>query len=322
MNRDLLPYILTLGATLSFSSASLVFERFSKRVSVLWMNTAKAFVALALLMVTLPILWWTTGTFSILGSGSGPWIPPTSLSTTVLILSGIVGLGVGDLFLLDAFIRIGVARTLMLYGFQPLLLGAGAALFFGQMFDTERLVAVAFLIGCLFVFSLERYRETRSWEIRGLIMAIIGVSMDSTGVLLTRYAFEQSPHTQPLEGHAIRCVGALLSYVVIAGVIHLYRRHKMLDTRTPVIGLIANFRSFDWKSRGLLLLGCFGGTYLSLCLYLTAIQIGHLASISAIAITGPMFAALLESIIQRRRPSSYLMLAFVLFLGGFYILVR
>ncbi len=276
------------------------------------MNTAKAGVALSLLCITLPAIW-------SLGSTAPSW--PTATSFLVLILSGVIGLGIGDLFLLGAFVRIGVSRTLMLYGFQPLLLGLGASLFFDQSFDTRRLVAIAFLIGCLFIFSLERYRETKSWEIRGLVMALIGVSMDSAGVLLTRYAFEHSPLTQPLEGHFIRCVGALLSYAAVAFLIHTRRWWTKSSDRTPVIGLIENFKRFDSKSRALLLLGCFGGTYLSLCLYLTAIQIGHLASISAIAITGPMFAALLEALLLKRRPSPYLLVAFALFASGFAVLI-
>ncbi len=319
---DLVPYMLTLAATLSFSSASLVFARFSRSVSVLWMNTAKAAVALALLCITLPLLWAANGTFTLFGTSTGTWTAPTDFSTGLLLLSGVIGLGIGDLFLLDAFIRIGVSRTLMLYGFQPLLLGIAASYLFGQAFDTHRFIAIAFLIGCLLVFSIERYREARSWEFRGLIMAIIGVAMDTTGLLLTRSAFEHSPHTQPLEGHAIRCIGALLSYAALAGFIHARRRLKNSEERTAVIGLFSNFFRLDTKSRSLLLLGCFGGTYLSLCLYLTAIQLGHLASLAAIGITGPMFAALLESIILRKRPSRYLVFAFVLFLCGFFVLVR
>lgn len=309
---SLLPYVLTLGATLSFSSSSLVFAKFSRRVSVLWMNTAKAAVAFTLLCFTLPVL----------GMLAGPLVLPSEISAWVLLLSGAIGLGIGDLFLLDAFIRIGVSRTLMLYGFQPLLLGVGAMLMFDQSFDSHRLIAIGFLIACLLIFSLERYRETRSWEIRGLMMAIIGVSMDSAGVLLTRFAFEHSPQTRPLEGHFIRCIGALLSYAVVAALIHARRRLKKSPDRTPVIGLFSGFLRLDMKSRSLLLLGCFGGTYLSLCLYLTAIQSGHLASLAAISITGPMFAALLETLIQKKRPSLYLLAAFVFFVCGFYILVN
>lgn len=278
------------------------------------MNTVKAGVALALLSATLPLLFWINGTLTT-------WSPPTDFATAMFLTSGALGLGIGDLFLLGAFVRIGVSRTLMLYGFQPLLLGAAGYIFFDQSFDSRRWLAIAFLIGCLLVFSLERYRETKSWELRGLAMAIVGVSMDSGGVLITRLAFEDSPTTHPLEGHFVRCLGALLAYAVVAFAIRIYRHRKDPRDRRPVIGIVSHFFRFDGKSRALILLGCFGGTYLSLCLYLTAIQTGHLASISAIAITGPMFAALLESVIHKKRPTAYLMVAFLLFLGGFAVLI-
>lgn len=312
----MLPYLLTLGATLSFSSASLIFATFSRRVSVLWMNTIKALVALALLCLTLPPLLAVT-------VGWSAWQPPSSAALLTFLVSGALGLGIGDLFLLDAFIRLGVARTLLLYGFQPIFLGIMGAVLFQQPFSfgSYRLLAIAFLIGCLVIFTLERYRETRSWEFRGLIMAIIGVSMDSTGVVLTRFAFEHSPHTQPLEGHFVRCVGALLSYVGVVAYFQLRRRLSGSADRTPIIGIALHFQRLDPRSRILLVLGCFGGTYLSLCLYLTAIQIGHLASISAISITGPMFAAALEAIVQRRRPSRYLLAAFACFVCGFSLLL-
>lgn len=307
----MLPYLLTLGATLSFSGASLIFAHYSRRISVLWMNTFKAFVAFSLLTLTLPIL------FAINGQWSG-YAPPTLDSTLLLLISGAIGLGIGDLFLLDAFVRIGVSRTLILYGFQPIALGLAGSLLFGQTFSSLRLIAVGCLIACLIIFNLEHYRENKRWVLRGFFFALLGVSLDSGGVLLTRLAFEQSPHSQPLEGHFIRCIGALVFYAFYAGFLRL-RRPK--HDHTPVIGLYSNFIRYDRRTQGILFFGCFAGTFLSLCLYLTAIQIGHLASISAIAITGPMFAALLETTLQKKPISRSLALAFAFFIAGFIVLL-
>lgn len=307
----MLPYLLTLGATLSFSGASLIFAHYARRISVLWMNTFKAFVAFSLLIFTLPIL------FTITGHWSG-YMPPTLNSIFFLLISGAIGLGIGDLFLLDAFVRIGVSRTLILYGFQPIALGLAGRVIFGQTFSGIRLVAVGCLIACLIIFNLEHYRENKRWEVRGFLFALIGVSLDSSGVLITRLAFEQSPHSHPLEGHLIRCIGALIFYILYAGILRLRRpKHDF----TPVIGLYSNFVRYDRRTKGLLFFGCFAGTFLSLCLYLTAIQIGHLASISAIAITGPMFSALLETILQKKTTSRYLLLAFAFFAIGFAVLL-
>lgn len=301
-----LPYLLTLGAALCFSSASLVFAQFSKRLSVLWVNTVKALVAALLLIPTLAVLHLT---------GLTSFVAPDPTSIGLLVLSGALGLGIGDLFLLDAFTRLGVSRTLILYGFQPIGLGLVAAIFLGQAFPLVKLIAVIFLIACLVIFSLERYKESGHWEIRGLVNALIGVSLDSTGVFISRLAFDQSPELHPLEGHFVRCLGALSCYAAIS-IFYKYRGQPERRIR-----LIEYWRSLEPAAQRWILLGCFGGTYLSLCLYLTAVRIGHLGSIAAVGITGPMFAALLETVLHKKRPSGYLAAAFTAFLIGFAVLL-
>lgn len=283
-----------LGSTLSFATSSLVFAEYSRRISALWMNCFKCVVAFALLAATIPL---TTG-----------WQTPSIESVTGLILSGFIGLNIGDLFLLNAFAKLGAARTLMVFGFQPLFLGVAASLFFGQKFEPRSLLAVFFLIACLMTFAIERFRHERVWGFNGLLYALIGVSLDAGGVLLSRAAFEHSPHLPPLEGNFYRCFGALLGFALISRFrpIQLLNGYKQLTTN---------------RTRALVIAASFAGTYLALLLYLTAVKIGHLASISSIAITGPIFAAALECFIYRRAPSRYLIAAFCFFATGFYILI-
>ena len=164
-----------LGSTITFATSSLVFAEFSRRISALWMNCFKCIVAFAFLALTIPI---TTG-----------WTPASFESLTGLVLSGFIGLNLGDLFLLNAFAKLGAARTLMVFGFQPLFLGFAAHLVFGQKFNPHSLLAVFFLIACLTTFALERFRQERVWGVNGLIYALIGVSFDASGVLLSRAAF-------------------------------------------------------------------------------------------------------------------------------------
>jgi drug/metabolite transporter (DMT)-like permease len=294
MSNDHLSLFYALGATLSFASASIVYAAYSKRVSVLWMNCFKSFVAFIALAITIPIF-------------SG-WHPPSSLALAGFILSGLIGLNIGDLFLLSAFTRLGVARTLILFGFQPLLVGVAAYFLFGQALNPQRFLAVIFLIACLFIFSFERYRTERRWEISGLFHALMGVVLDTCGILITRASFANSPSVTPLEGHFFRCFGALIGFAVLAQI--------------KPIGLFKNFQVFPVKNRLILIAAALGGTYLSLFFYLTAVKIGNLASIAGIAITGPMFATLLELVVNRRAPNRYLIAAMACFSVGFYILIR
>lgn len=318
-----LPYFLTLGASLSFSSSSLIFSHYSRELGVFWMNVLKASVAFLLLIPTLIVV------LTVTQSAAGlprifDYHPPQTTTVLGLLLSGALGLGIGDLFLLDAFRRLGVSRTLILYGFQPIVIGIGSFILFGQTVSTAKAIGILCLILCLFVFSLEKYYESKRWDFKGLIIALIGVSFDISGVLITRWSFDLSPATHALEGHMIRCVGALLSYLMI---LLLFRnvdaesRWARILSIPQNLAILPRLKALTHVQKSVLFVGCFGGTYLSLCLYLTAVQIGHLASISALAIAGPLFSTLLEAIIYKKRPNLHLISAFILFAGGLYCLV-
>lgn len=286
--------LFALCSTLSFATSSLVFAEYSRRISVLWMNCFKCLVAITLLGITIT---FSTG-----------WRTPSLPAFSGLALSGLIGLNIGDLFLLNAFASLGAARTLMVFGFQPLFLGIAATLLFNQDFDPRRLLAVVFLIACLFTFSLERFRKERNWGLFGLVNALMGVSLDACGILLSRASFEHAPNISSLEGNFYRCAGALIGFVAIS--------------RFRPIRIAEGFKKIESiKARTIVIAASIGGTYVSLLLYLNAVKIGHLASISSITITGPIFATALESLIYRRAPSRYLILAFIFFGTGFYILM-
>ncbi len=285
---------LALGATLAFSSSSLVYAEYASKVSVLWMNCFKSAVAFVLLLVTLPLFF-------------GGWHHAEPIVVAELMLSGLLGLNIADLFLLKAFTKIGAARTLMLYGFQPVIIGIGANILFGQSLNPTKLIAVLFMIACLFTLSLENYRVHKKWAVSGLVLAFVAVTLDAGGILITRTAFETTRVVTPVESHFYRCLGALIGF----GVMSLFRP----------LPLISGFMRWPKRQRVLLFAAAFGGTYLSLILYLYAVKYGHLASLAGITITGPMFATILECVIKRKMPSGYLLTAFGFFAIGFYVLI-
>lgn len=286
-------YVLALGATLSFSSASLVFSQFTRNYGTLWVNAVKAAVAFILCLITAP-LW-------------GPWVQPSLHSFLALGTSGLLGLCLGDLFLLVAFTELGVSRTMILFGFQPLFIGAVSAVVFDQHFKFLQLFAVLFLFLCLLTFAYEGFRKEGRWRIRGLSFALIGVVLDACGVMLSRYGYDQTPELSALHGHLIRCGFALLGFFIIS--------------RWQPLPLVQTFKEMALKKRLLILGASFLGTYFSLFLYLNAVRIGHLASLSGIAITGPLFAALIESLWTRTWPRWTLIVAFGFFFVGFAILM-
>lgn len=283
-----LALVAAFGSSLSFSTASVVFARFSREISSPWMNTMKASVAAVAFAIVLLL--------------SGTWVPLDQRSGLALLTSGAIGLGIGDLFLLSAYARIGVSRTLMVFSFQPLLIGFASALIFGQDVGTARAIAILFFIACLFLLSFERYRSEGHWEIRGLVFALIGVGLDNSGVILSRWAFDQSQVLEPQQANLVRIAGALAVFAVFSLV--------------KPIGLVKHFIALKPRDRALALGAPLVGTFLSLSLYLFAVKNGHLATVSAIVLSGPVLAALIESIVQKKPPSRYLIGGLLcLFLG-------
>ncbi len=283
-----------LGANLTFSISSVVFTEFSAKHTVLWMNAFKASIATLAFFLTVFI-------FNL-------WGHPSLATVGVLSLSGFLGLLLGDLFLLSSYTQIGPGRCLMLFGFDPIFLGIMALFLFAQPFPLYKILAVFCMVACLFTLSFEKFKEHGHWHWRGLWHGLLAVFLDACGVLLTKQAFEMSPQMSPVEGNLYRGLGAVFGFA-------------MIGIFVRPIELKKNFLKNSPRQRFKVLIGSIAGCYLCLLMYLTAVRSGHLASVSAIGITSPMFASLFECYQKRTWPSAYLLVGFSFFVLGFMILV-
>ncbi len=235
------------------------------------------------------------------------WQPVSWDVVCALVLSGILGLAIGDLFLLAAYARMGAGRTLILFGFQPLILGVSSWYLFSQPLHSYKLVAVLFFLLCLYLFSLEKFKEQGHWEITGLLAALLGVVLDNSGILLTRWSFDSAPQMGVIQANFIRAGGALFFFI----------------TMNPILksGLIKNFLTLNTKERVSIFTASIFGTIVSLILYLSAVRVAHLASLSAMGVFGPLYSTTLECVIARKPPSRYLIFAMISFIIGFAILL-
>jgi drug/metabolite transporter (DMT)-like permease len=286
-------YIYAVVANFFFAIGSQVYTYYSRQFSASWMNFIKATIAFTAFGITLCFLdQWHSIPLEYIG---------------LLLLSGAIGLGVGDIFLLKAFSEIGPGRTLILFGFQPLILGLFGYALFDQQIDIQKLTAIFFFLLCLATFSIEAFKKSGKWQLMGILMAGLGMCLDACGIVMTRFVFEKAQYIVPLEGNFYRCLGAIGVYIII-------------NYFTP-INVFKRFRSLQFKGQSIVIIGCLLGTYLSLMFYLMAVKEAHLASLSGIAITGAIFSNTLECIINRKAPSKYLAVSFLFFLMGMNILI-
>ena len=288
-------YVLALCANLSFAIGSQFFTHFTRLFSSTWVNCFKAIVASIAFCLTVLL---STGFHNI------------SIEVfSIFLLSGAIGLGVGDIFLLKAFGEIGPGRSMVIFGFHPIVIGIISYFLFAQELDYYKLWGIIFFMICLFIFSLESFKESGNWKIKGLLFAFLGMLLDAAGVLLTRFAFDQNSSITPLEGNFHRCIGALIVYVCLRPFWPFQFQSRL--------------KSMSKASLWLLLIGTFFGTYLSLSLYLKSIQIAdNLALISSISITSVLFSSLIECIWERKMPSRYLILSLISFSFGMYFIFK
>ncbi|WP_255345073.1 DMT family transporter [Bacteriovorax sp. BSW11_IV] len=279
-------------ANFSFALGSQAFTYYSRLYSSTWMNAMKALVGLIFFVIAVQFF-------------VGFQFVPTKYFFT-FFLSGALGLGIGDIFLFLAYREMGPGRTMMLFGFQPVILGILGYLFLDQALDMKKAVAIIFFICCLFTLSFEAFKKEGHWQLKGIFMALLWLLLDSTGVVITRYSFNMNPELHALEGNIYRCLGALFVFFVMSFV--------------KPFGLVKNFVALSRKSQFMVVIGSFFGTFLSLALYLEAIKTINLASLAGINVSGTVFSGIMESIIFKKRPTWYLGLAFVFFLCGMAIL--
>ncbi len=259
----------------------------------MWINQVKVFTAFLVF------------TFAMLYTQQLASVSLTEIS--ILMLSGFMGLCFGDIFLFRAFTTLGPARSLVLYSFQPLMLGLYGYFFLAQMFSLNQTLAVICMVICIFIFMLERNKATGSWDVKSFVWAFLGITLDAIGVMLTREAYELNPVLETFQVNVIRCVGALVGFLMIGPKSYLTVTKDLLALRKREISL--------------LIAASFCGCFLSLTLYLAALKFAHVGTLTAISITGPVWVSLLECLYHRRLPNFFLLGAFAFFLTGFYLMV-
>jgi drug/metabolite transporter (DMT)-like permease len=282
--------IYALLGNLSFSFASIGFTEFARRISAQWMNTFKAVVSLIATVLVIFL-------FQI------PF-PPMSWDLWLLLVSGFLGLCVGDFFMMKAMHDIGGSRMVMMFGLTPFLTGVGSWYFFGSQLHSTAWLGVILMVVCLCLLSFERYKVSGAWHLRGVLFGLLAVLLDAVGLMITKNALSET-HAHPLFVNFLRLLGALVGFLIMSQFVHK-------------IDLRAGFLKLSSKDR--LRVTVFGllGTFVSLQFYLTAVSMGHLSVVSSVAGTGPLFTQILESFLEKKWPHPLWFAAFFCMLGGFW----
>ena len=252
-----------IAAALIWAIASIAYARLGKTLDPMGLNFAKGVVAIALLLCT-PTLWLQK------------WEAIPHLSGSLLFLSGIFGIGLGDTFFFELLKAIGPRKTLLLDALAPIITAGLAWIFLKESLSITACGGVALTLGGIVWVVRERTPEDKgSTQLtRGMGLAIAAGISNSLGALLARSALEDSP-IKPEVAALIR---------IIAGVIFL-----------ALWGLSRNVIKKWWNTifRGqtfkVLAIAAFGSTYLGIWLQQIGFKYAPAGITQTLLATSPLF---------------------------------
>ena len=201
--EPLLGAAFALSSALAWAVAALLWTRLSERVHPLGLSVAKSLLSLVPFVALVPFV------------GFGP-VDGTSWS--VLSLSGVLGIAVGDSLFFASLSRLGARRGLFVAALIPVVVAVASAILFDEAFDGVRLAGAALCVGGVAGILRERTPDDRSRDgvAVGVLAGVLSVLACSASVLLAKAGLAT---TGSLAASIVRaCAGAVGAFGVAVAV--------------------------------------------------------------------------------------------------------
>jgi drug/metabolite transporter (DMT)-like permease len=232
-----------LAAALVWAVAAVLFRRLGNRLPPLTLNLYKGLVAALGLVAVLAV--WGAGGLSL---------PPATLAA--LLLSGMIGIGIGDTAFFAALNRLGerpaviIAETM-----APMITILGAAIVFKEHLSATALLGAGAIIAGIFLVLRDGSAATSTGDNRaGRGFAFMAAGCQAVGGLLSKAAFRMSD-ADPFATALVRLAGGLL----LIGVLMVHKGIPWipvnLSRRVWAVVVLASF------------IGTFGGLVLQQAAY-------------------------------------------------------
>lgn len=252
-----------LGSALLWALASVAYGRIGQTLPPLGLNLSKGVIAIALIGITL-----------VLGRSAIPVISAENVG--LLLLSGAVGIGVGDTLYFEAMGRLGVRQALLIKeALAPPMAALLAGLVLAELLSPPAWAGIGLtLLGVLGVISEQTPQVKARPQLQGISLGILAAGGQAVGAVLSRAALAQTP-VPPLWGALLR----LLAGVAVLLMWGLGRR----EIRQWFPG--AGSRRL-WLALGL---AAFGGTYLGIWLQQVGLKYAPAGVAQTLGATSPLF---------------------------------
>ncbi|RCU52859.1 DMT family transporter [Corallincola luteus] len=259
--------IAALTAALFWAIATWIYSHCSQRFGAMPLNVIKGVIASLLLLIALLLSDASVGIPS--GSAWG-W----------LIISGVIGIAIGDTAYFAALRRMGPRKVLLMESLAPPLTGVLALLVLNEAITvTAALGMLVTLTGVIYVLRQQSHDDNEpSICKKGLFYGALAAVCQAVGVLLSHYALVDAD-VAPLWGALIRLVAGTLVIALLLGL--RQEIHKQL---------IKPLLAMDMRNGAILTVAIVVGTFLAIWLQQVSLKYANAAVAQTLMATSPLFA--------------------------------
>ena len=228
-----------------WSGTSLAFSAAAEKIGSLQLNINRMIFASVFLISTIFLM--------------GYKFDLTSSQFTNLIISGIIGLVIGDSFLFKSYQMIGARISMLLMALSPALSAILAFIFLNETISFLGIIGILITISGIALVVLERNANSK-YKITtlGIIYGILGAMGQAGGLIFAKFAFNEG-HITGFIATFIRVFSSVIIFLPIMMLLRKYKNPYKLFSK-------------DKSALGVTLIGTILGPFLGITFSLIAVE--------------------------------------------------
>lgn len=201
-----MPYIgelVSIGTALCWTITVISFEYAGKRVGSLPVNIIRLLFGFIFLGITLLVFNGSPIPFNIPLNAWG-----------LLMISGFIGLVIGDLFLFQAFVDVGGRISLLIMSMVPVISAILGLIFFNEVLEGIKIVGMGITLSAIvLVILLKKQKDVVMHEHvkRGILFAFIGAIAQAIGLIFSKQGMAEF---SAFGATQIRIIAAIIGFTI------------------------------------------------------------------------------------------------------------
>jgi len=277
--------VAALTTAICWTFTAVCFESAGKKVGSLAVNLIRLIIAFVLL-----------GTFTFFTRGMFLPIDATGANWLWLLISGMIGFVIGDLFLFQAFVVIGSRISMLIMSVVPPITAITGYFLMGERITLLSAVGMFITISGITLVILSRSTDDKkirlSHPVKGLTYAFIGALGQALGLVFSKLGMGSY---NPFAATQIRVIAAIIGFVIVITVSKNWGK----------LGAAIK----DQRAMKFISLGSFFGPFLGVSFSLIAVQHTTITSISPILIIPVSILMFKEKVLKKEILGAFITIA-------------